>query len=99
MPDRGAFMSVNNSVAQFSGGVAASVAGLIVHQVPGGKLEHYGTLGFVVAGAIALTIGLMYPIHKMVMKKMAAGGMPHGMGHGAAGAGAGAQPQPAAASK
>jgi predicted MFS family arabinose efflux permease len=99
MPDRGAFMSVNNSVAQFSGGVAASVAGLIVHQVPSGKLEHYGTLGFVVAGAIALTIALMYPIHKMVMKKMAAGGMPHGMGQGAAGAGAGAQPQPAAASK
>jgi hypothetical protein len=52
-----------------------------------------------VAGAIALTIVLMYPIHKMVMKKMAAGGMPHGMGHGAAGAGAGAQPQPAAVSK
>jgi predicted MFS family arabinose efflux permease len=80
--DRGAFMSVNNSVAQFAGGVAAFIAGLIVHQVPGGRLEHYDTLGWVVACAMGTTIWLMYPIHKMVMKKTEAGapGAPGTMG-------------------
>jgi predicted MFS family arabinose efflux permease len=98
MPDRGAFMAVNNSVAQFAGGVAASIAGLIVVQTPSGGIEHYDILGWVVAGAMAATIALMYPIHKMVMKKMAAqpgapGSMPQGTGP-AAGA-----PRPAAVSE
>ena len=66
-------MAVNNSVAQFAGGVAATIAGMIVVQTPnGGPLEHYDTLGYVVAAAMLAAIGLMYPIHKMVMKKAAA---------------------------
>ncbi|MDB5050847.1 MAG: major facilitator superfamily 1 [Fibrobacteres bacterium] len=94
MPDRGAFMAVNNSVAQFAGGVAASIAGLIVVQTPNGHMEHYGVLGWVVAGAMAATILLMYPIHKMVTQKMASqGGQPAGPGAGSG------VPQPAAAAK
>jgi predicted MFS family arabinose efflux permease len=74
MRDRGAFMSVNNSVAQISGGIAASIAGMIVFQAsPESPLEHYDTLGWVVSGAMVLTIFLMYPIHRLVMKKEAAG--------------------------
>jgi predicted MFS family arabinose efflux permease len=69
LSDRGAFMAVNNSVAQFAGGVAATIAGLIVVQTPSGALERYDTLGYVVATAMALGIGLMYPIHKLVLKK------------------------------
>lgn len=80
LADRGAFMSVNNSVAQLSGGVAAAVAGLIVVQRPGQPLEHYEILGWVVSVASILTIALMYPIHKMVMAKLAKGGT--GMGPG-----------------
>ena len=91
MQDRGAFMSLNNSVAQFSGGVAATIAGLIVVQTPSGHMEHYGLLGVVVACAMGITLGLMYPIHKMVTKKAAAGGGMPGMGPGSA------APQPAAA--
>jgi predicted MFS family arabinose efflux permease len=92
LADRGAFMSVNNSVAQLSGGVAAAVAGLIVVQRPGQPLEHYEILGWVVSGASILTIALMYPIHKMVMAKLAKGGTgmgPGGMPQGAPGTGAG----------
>jgi predicted MFS family arabinose efflux permease len=69
LEDRGAFMAVNNSVAQFSGGVAASIAGLIVVQTPAGPLERYDLLGYVVALAMASSIALMYPIHKMVSQK------------------------------
>jgi predicted MFS family arabinose efflux permease len=74
LADRGAFMAVNGSIAQLSGGVAAAVAGLIVMQRPGQPLERYDVLGWVVAGAGLLTIALMYPIHKMVSAKLAKAG-------------------------
>ena len=72
LPDRGAFMSVNASVQQFAGGLASSLAGLIVVQAPDGHLLHYDVLGYVVVSAMTLTIALMYPIHRAVMRKAAA---------------------------
>jgi predicted MFS family arabinose efflux permease len=88
MRDRGAFMSVNNSVAQISGGIAASIAGMIVFQAsPESPLENYDTLGWVVSVAMVATILLMYPIHRIVMRKEAAGK--------AAGGGAGTPAAPA----
>ena len=45
--DRGAFMSVNSSVQQVSGGIAAIIAGSIVKQSGNGMLVHYNTLGYV----------------------------------------------------
>ncbi len=70
--DRGAFMSVNSSLQQFSGGVASSLAGLIVVQAPNGRLLHYDLLGYVVMAAMMLVVALMYPIHRAVMRKVAA---------------------------
>jgi predicted MFS family arabinose efflux permease len=64
--DRGAFMSINASLQQLSGGVASSVAGLIVVQTPAGPLAHYGDLGYVVAAAIVVTVVLMYKVNRMV---------------------------------
>ena len=86
MRDRGAFMAVNNSVAQLSGGVAASVAGLIVIQSGNGPLQRYDVLGYVVSAAMLATIALMYPINKMVMAKQARQGAA-GPGHAGQGAG------------
>jgi predicted MFS family arabinose efflux permease len=77
-PDRGAFMSVSASVQQLSGGVAASAAGLIVFQTAGGRIEHYGTLGYVVMTAIAFTIAMLYPINRAVMRRVAAAVTPGG---------------------
>jgi len=71
-PDRGAFMSINSSVQQISGGIATFVAGLIVVQGSDGKLLHYGTLGWVVIGATAVTIALMYFLNEYVQRKLAA---------------------------
>lgn len=67
--DRGAFMGINASVQQISGGIATLVAGLIVVQTPSQKLENYDILGYVVTGAMIITIMMMYVIHKQVMRK------------------------------
>jgi predicted MFS family arabinose efflux permease len=67
--DRGAFMSINSSIQQISGGIATFVAGLIVIQTNDGKLVHYDTLGYVVVGAMLITVILMYSIHLHVEKK------------------------------
>jgi predicted MFS family arabinose efflux permease len=66
--DRGAFMSINSSVQQISGGIATFIAGLIVAQTPEGKLINYDTLGYVVVGAMIITIIMMYSIHVYVEK-------------------------------
>src|SRR6478736_4282357 len=43
--DRGAFMSINASIQQISGGIASAIAGMIVVQRPDGFLEGYTLLG------------------------------------------------------
>jgi predicted MFS family arabinose efflux permease len=72
MPDRGAFMAVNAALQQFAGGIASSVAGLIVVQVPDGHLLHYDILGYVVVAAMLVVVMLMYGINRAVMQKVAA---------------------------
>lgn len=67
--DRGAFMAISSSVQQISGGIAASVAGLIVVQTPSGYMERYETLGYVVAGAILITVILMYNVNQIALSK------------------------------
>lgn len=67
-PDRGAFMAINSSLQQFAGGISSSAAGLIVSQAPDGRLLRYDVLGYVVAGAMALVVALMYPIHRTVQR-------------------------------
>lgn len=72
MKDRGAFMSINNSIAQISGAFAAALAGAIVAQRADGHIDHYPTLGYVVTCAMLVSIVLMYGIHKLVTEKPAA---------------------------
>jgi predicted MFS family arabinose efflux permease len=67
--DRGAFMSINSSVQQISGGIASVVAGLIVIQTPSGYLERYDILGYVVTGAMLITVFMMYIIDSQVKAK------------------------------
>jgi predicted MFS family arabinose efflux permease len=69
--NRGSFMSVNSSIQQISGGVASYAAGVIVVQTGSGRLEHYDILGYVVAFAMFVVIGLMYTIHKQVGRQEA----------------------------
>ena len=68
--DRGAFMGINSSIQQISGGVAAAVAGMIVVQTESGVLKNYDLLGYVVVGAMVITIGMVYLLNQMVEKKI-----------------------------
>jgi predicted MFS family arabinose efflux permease len=68
--DRGSFMGMNSAIQQFSGGVAAFFAGKIVVQNTSGKMEHYGTLGYVVATSMILATAMMYYLNRRVQKKL-----------------------------
>jgi len=67
--DRGAFMSINSSVQQISGGIASAIAGMIVLQVNNGPLQRYDILGYVVMCTMLISIWMMYYINKDVEKK------------------------------
>jgi len=66
--DRGAFMSVNSSVQQVSGGIASAIAGLIVVQNSSGTLKNYNVLGYIVMGSMVTTIILLYAINQYVSR-------------------------------
>lgn len=58
--DRGAFMSINSSIQQISGGVASFIAGLIVIQSSDGRLSRYPLLGLVVIISMLIALSLIY---------------------------------------
>lgn len=70
MKDRGAFMSVNASLQQVAGGIAALCAGLIVTQeTKSSPLQHYDTLGLVVSVLVLICGIFVYRVSVMVKKK------------------------------
>jgi predicted MFS family arabinose efflux permease len=67
MQDRGAFMSINSSLQQIAGGLAAAVGGMIVVQkTKTSPLEHYDTLGYVIVVIIILNIIQLYRVSNMI---------------------------------
>ncbi|MDB5001390.1 MAG: transporter [Mucilaginibacter sp.] len=71
MADRGAFMSINSSLQQIAGGIAAAVAGMIVSQKgKGAPLEHYNVVGYVIIVISTLSILLMMRVNNLTKKKM-----------------------------
>jgi predicted MFS family arabinose efflux permease len=70
MQDRGAFMSINSSLQQIAGGIAAAFAGTIVVQKDKlSPLEHYDTLGIIIIVISIISMLLMYRVSKLVKKK------------------------------
>jgi predicted MFS family arabinose efflux permease len=66
MTDRGAFMSINSSLQQMAGGIAAIVAGAIVVQpTKEAPLLHYPILGLVVVGAMLVCAIFVYRVSKL----------------------------------
>ncbi len=66
--DRGAFMSINSSIQQISGGIASFVAGLIVYQNNTGYLENYPALGWAVNGSMVVAFLLIYWLARHIKK-------------------------------
>jgi predicted MFS family arabinose efflux permease len=72
MQDRGAFMSINSSLQQMAGGVAAIIGGMIVVQKDNfSPLEHYDTMGYIIVGLSVICIYMVYIVNKRVSR-------PHG---------------------
>ena len=70
MQDRGAFMSINSSLQQIAGGIAAGVGGMIVsQQTKTSPLQHYNTLGWVVSVVIILNIVMVYRVSGIIKSK------------------------------
>lgn len=70
LKDRGAFMSVNSSLQQIAGGIAAAFAGtIVVQQTEHSPLEHYDTLGYIVSGVTLISIFLLYRVSRMIKKR------------------------------
>jgi predicted MFS family arabinose efflux permease len=67
MQDRGAFMSINSSLQQIAGGIAAGVGGLIVvQQTKTSPLQHYNTLGYVIVVIIIANIIQIFRVNKLI---------------------------------
>jgi predicted MFS family arabinose efflux permease len=67
--DRGAFMSINISIQQIAGGLAAGLTGIIVTQAPDGKILHYDVLGYCLMATVIVVLFLAYFVNKIVLKK------------------------------
>ena len=67
--DRGAFMGINSSIQQMSGGIGSAVAGMIIVQQGTGPLLNYDVLGYTVVGFMVLCAVLMLPIKRYVQEQ------------------------------
>jgi predicted MFS family arabinose efflux permease len=72
--DRGAFMSINSSIQQLSGGIAAGIAGLIVFkpEIETAPLQRYDILGYVVLVSMAIAAVMIFRLEKEIKKKFEA---------------------------
>ncbi|HEX3165214.1 MAG TPA: MFS transporter [Chitinophagaceae bacterium] len=67
MQDRGAFMSINSSLQQFAGGIAAAVGGMIVVQkTKTSPLQHYDILGYVIVVIIIFNIIQIFRVSNLI---------------------------------
>ncbi|WP_267740283.1 MFS transporter [Myroides injenensis] len=68
--DRGAYMSINSSIQQISGGIAALIAGSIVYQESkASPLINYNVVGYVVVGFSCVSILLMSRVNILIKKR------------------------------
>lgn len=66
MKDRGAFMSINSSLQQIAGGIAAAIGGLIVVQeTENSPIQNYNIVGYVVSVITLLCILAVYRVARM----------------------------------
>ncbi|NII25670.1 MFS transporter [Pseudoflavitalea sp. X16] len=71
--DRGAYMSINSSVQQVSGGIAAVLAGSIIVENPNKSLAHFDTVGYVTMVAMVIAAVIMYFVNRQIQQKTGSG--------------------------
>jgi predicted MFS family arabinose efflux permease len=71
MQDRGAFMSINSSLQQIAGGIAAAIGGMIVYQKDKySPLENYDTLGILITAITLIAIYMVYRVSKLIKARV-----------------------------
>lgn len=68
--NRGAFMNINSSIQQVSGGVATLIAGSILIQLEDGKFTNFHILGYATVLSLFVCVILMSVINKIVKIKI-----------------------------
>lgn len=69
LKDRGAFMGVNSSLQQISGGIGSVIAGLIVVQNSDGTLLHFDYVGYLTIIMLCICMYLMYRINLILINR------------------------------
>ena len=65
-------MSINSSLQQFAGGIAAAIGGMIVvQQTKTSPLENFNVLGYVILVLSVINILMVYRLSKIVKEKLA----------------------------
>jgi predicted MFS family arabinose efflux permease len=62
--DRGSYMAISSSIQQFAGGIAASIAGLIVTQRADGTIQHFEVIGYLLTVTTLTSLTMMYLIQR-----------------------------------
>lgn len=75
LADRGAYMSINSSLQQMAGGLAAIFAGYVVVQPSKtSPIQHFDTLGYVMVVTVMICMYLVYRVSKIIKKRSHAEG-------------------------
>jgi predicted MFS family arabinose efflux permease len=69
--DRGAFMSLNSAIQYLSGGISASIAGMIVYKDASGYIHNYPIIGYVVTGTSLTALILMFRLNSLLKREPA----------------------------
>lgn len=67
--DRGSFMAINSSMQQIAGGLASVISGSLIIVAVDGHITNFYVLGYVMTVTTAISILLMYRIHKYIPEK------------------------------
>lgn len=68
--DRGAYMSINSSLQQFAGGIAALFSGLVVFQKSkNSPIENFDILGYVMVVLMLLCFYFVYKVNRLLKKR------------------------------
>ena len=68
--DRGAYMSINSSLQQFAGGIAALFSGLVVVQnSKNSPIENFDILGYVMVILMLLCFYFVYKVNRLLKKR------------------------------
>ena len=68
--DRGAYMSINSSLQQFAGGIAALFSGLVVVQKSkNSPIENFDVLGYVMVVLMLMCFYFVFKVNRLLKKR------------------------------